>query len=224
LGTVLLALLAMAPAGSVLAKGAGTSANVKACLDGGWTSLTTSDGTPFGSQNECVAYGAMGASYDSTARVFAIAYSNLDGVAGFNAASDVLIAKLVDTNQDNSLDAGDTVLMGRYPINFAASAFGTWGVTTHTVASVDEADSIVVRVFDSAGARFEWQGATGSGAAYVESNRKATTQFLDFFGFPCALDDELGVFLGSPSQPSVAAAGNACDGTDDTFIDAALTP
>jgi len=207
-----------------MAKGSGTSANVTACGKNGWMLLTTSDGTPFTSQGDCVAYGAMGGRYDSTAPVFALAFSNLDGVAGFNPLTDVLVAKLVDTNQDNTADAGDTVLMGRYPINFAASAFGTWGVTTHTVATVDEADSVVVRVFDSAGARFEWQGATGGGAAYVESNRKATSQFLDFFGFPCALDDVLGVFPGSPSQPSTAATGNVCDGTDDTFIDAVLTP
>src|SRR5215211_3692303 len=39
----------------------GNSENAKACLQGGWQHLQTSDGRPFANQHECVTAGAQGA-------------------------------------------------------------------------------------------------------------------------------------------------------------------
>jgi hypothetical protein len=70
-------------------------------------------------------------------QMLAVAYSNLDGVDGYDpAGSDVLIAKLVDTNDDGVPSVGDTVVADRYPVDFDASAFGRFRATTHTVTSI----------------------------------------------------------------------------------------
>ena len=61
-----LALLALAmSAPLVAANNGGNSASAKICQKGGWTGWATSDGTTFASQDDCVAYGAQGGSYDA---------------------------------------------------------------------------------------------------------------------------------------------------------------
>jgi hypothetical protein len=40
-------------------QGGGTSANAKLCQQGGWATLMDSTAIPFGSQGECVSYGAQ---------------------------------------------------------------------------------------------------------------------------------------------------------------------
>jgi hypothetical protein len=56
--TVVLALLIAIPA--ALAAKAGNSPNAKLCQKGGWQTLYTRDGTPFGSETQCASYGAQG--------------------------------------------------------------------------------------------------------------------------------------------------------------------
>jgi hypothetical protein len=46
--------------GGALAVPGGNSANAKLCQQGGWATLMDSTATPFGSQGECVSYGARG--------------------------------------------------------------------------------------------------------------------------------------------------------------------
>ena len=116
-GALALALMMLVPTGSAFAAKPGNSPNAKSCYKGGWTTLYTGNGVSFASQDECVANGAHGGTYGPPARVFAIAFTNLDGVAGFNRGADVLIAELVDTNRDNTVNAGDTVHMGSYPLD-----------------------------------------------------------------------------------------------------------
>lgn len=54
------------------------------------------------------------------ATVLAIAYTNVDGVKGFDESRGaVLIAKLVDTNGDGAASAGDTVITNQYPTSTA---------------------------------------------------------------------------------------------------------
>ena len=67
--------------------------------------------------------------------ILAVAYSDIDGLDGYSTG-DVLIAKLVDTAHDGVPSVGDTIAMGRYPLDFAASAFGDFGITSHVVTSV----------------------------------------------------------------------------------------
>ena len=56
--TVVLALLIAIPA--ALAAKPGNSPNAKICQKGGWQTLYTRDGTPFGSEMQCASYGAQG--------------------------------------------------------------------------------------------------------------------------------------------------------------------
>ena len=73
---------------------------------------------------------------DCSALVFAVAYSNLDGIAGYNpAGADVLISQLVDFNGDDVPSVGDMVFTNQYPLDFASSSFGMFQVTQHTVVS-----------------------------------------------------------------------------------------
>src|SRR6476661_5860123 len=127
---VVLCTLALLPAAPVLAKDGGNSPNAKACYKGGWNKLANRDGVLFASQEACTDYGAGGGNYT---RVFVLAYSNLDGHTGFNPVVDVLISYLVDTNGNNLIGSGDTVHMGKYPLNTAATAFSSFNVPTHAV-------------------------------------------------------------------------------------------
>jgi hypothetical protein len=67
----------------------------------------------------------------------AVAYSNLDGVAGYDpAGSDVLITRLVDTNSDGVASIGDTVEFGQYPLDFDATTFGDFGTSSAAVTAM----------------------------------------------------------------------------------------
>ncbi len=51
-------------------------------------------------------------------RTLARAYIDRDRSGSFNAAQDVVIAELIDTNDDNMASAGDTVVLNEYPLDF----------------------------------------------------------------------------------------------------------
>ncbi len=73
--------------------------------------------------------------------LLAVAYSNVDGVAGFAPdAGDVLIARLDDTNTDGQPSVGDTVTLGHYPINFSTTTYGTFRDQHLVVTRVDTSD------------------------------------------------------------------------------------
>ncbi len=68
----------------------------------------------------------------------AIAYTSVDGLAGYDETSDVLIAKLVDTSHDGLPGAGDTVVTHKYPLSFdPVPEFGDFQVTSHAVHHVE---------------------------------------------------------------------------------------
>ena len=135
------------------------------------------NGVSFASQDECVANGAHGGTYGPAARVFAIAFTNLDGVAGFNRGADVLISELVDTNRDNTVNAGDTVHMGSYPLTFAGTTFGTFGVTSHTVTEPPDVAPNGVQV-TGAGSQFFAMGHGTFFEFYEESTNGLDDSFL----------------------------------------------
>lgn len=53
----------------------------------------------------------------------------------------VSVAELVDSNGDGIPSAGDTVLMGQYPLDFDASGFGSFNKAEHTVEVVEVCDA-----------------------------------------------------------------------------------
>mgnify|MGYP001827863352 FL=1 len=70
-------------------------------------------------------------------RDLAIAWSDLDGDHRYGPG-DVFISRLFDTNGDGIPSAGDTIFMGRYPIDIRMRGFADWGVDSHVVMGVDK--------------------------------------------------------------------------------------
>ena len=151
---VTFAVLATALTPAVMAKpGGGNSPNAKLCQKGGWEDVVRQDQTPFANEKECVAYAAMGGTLTAplpcggvaldTAltgkTIYAIAYTNVDGVNGYSAAGcDVFHAALVEDSGDTTAGAGDLILMGRRPTSFDAPYnFVAVGGTSADVDSVN---------------------------------------------------------------------------------------
>ncbi len=78
---------------------------------------------------------------EETETIFAIAYTNVDGVDGFDeSAGDVLIAKWVDgpvASPDGAIGAGDVIVTNKYPRDvFTTTNFGDFTVSNHVIATV----------------------------------------------------------------------------------------
>ena len=91
--------------------------------------------------------------------VLAVAYTNVDGIDGYDETADVLIAKLIDSNEDGIVSVGDTAVTGRYPLDSDATSFGTFQTTTHTVTGVINAFFEQVLVEVGADTEMEWMVA-----------------------------------------------------------------
>jgi hypothetical protein len=155
-------------------------------------------------------------------RIFALAFSNLDGVAGYDPANDVLIAELVD-NGDGVLGAGDTVVTGRYPLNFGATAFGTFTVTSHTVANVSTATPTQVTVTDSSNRQYSFEDSDAA-HRYLEATSGTPTSEVSIFD-SLELRDLLHVQVGAPSHPvtSIDPRILGGDATDGLFVDVTIS-
>ena len=68
LAMVVLAGVAMAFAGTAVAKGGGNSPNAKLCQKGGWQLLVRADGSSFANEQDCVSYAARGGTLISAAQ------------------------------------------------------------------------------------------------------------------------------------------------------------
>ncbi|NNF10628.1 MAG: hypothetical protein HKN74_10120 [Acidimicrobiia bacterium] len=161
--------------------------------------------------------------------VLAVAYSNLDGVDGFDEmGSDVFISKLVDTNDDGVVSAGDEILMGRYPTGFNPSSpadFGGFAVPRHTIDAVRIAGPTYI-VVESGTAEFAF-ASNANGEQYFENGPLGSvcggcTELLDIkadTNFDRIFTDYFGP---SPSQPDSAVLLSRRlpgSGTDDTYLD-----
>lgn len=217
-GTLAVALMLLVPTSAFAAK-PGNSLNAKNCYKGGWTAMAQADGTPFASQDACTAYGAHGGTYP---RVFAVAFTNIDGVGGFNPATDVLIADLVDTNGSNTVNAGDMIHMGGYPLTVAGTTFGTFGVTSHTVTGVEDHPPVDVWVTGAGTDHFYWQQSTVAEGYAEGSGGFEQTYFYDQFSSGCDFEWVNSVRI-SPSVPSDAVALDPiCPFGYQRFIDVTL--
>ncbi len=156
----------------------------------------------------------------------AIAYSNLDGVDGYDPGStDVLIARLVDTNLDEQVSVGDTVQTAQYPLDLDATAFGAFQSTTHTVGHVDFALPETIDVSSSDGyprSTFRFQVYAGDYETYLERTLETpatvdgATNLFDGQGF----GDVLAANQASPSDPETEVPySSSLDEDDSPFID-----
>ena len=111
---------------------------------------------------------------DCAESLLAVAYSNLDGIDGYDPTStDVLIAKLVDTNLDGTVSIGDTINTNQYPLDLDATAFGTFGTTAHTITTVLNTTDQSAGVQNAAGNFFVFgTGEFTSGLATSETYRE----------------------------------------------------
>jgi hypothetical protein len=173
-------------------------------LDGGVGDDACIQGTGTGARIDCERPIAR-----PVARILAIAYTNLDRAPGFDRTTDVLIAKLVDTD-GNGADAGDRIVMGYYPTEFSPewpSDFGEWAAKTHTIqsASVDPRD---IQVHDANGAMFRWMSDYAGSEGYEEDSAGTGPEAFigDYVSCPVTVGTNMiRVQSGSPSLPDEAA-------------------
>lgn len=166
-------------------------------------------------------------------RDLAIAFSDLDG-NGRYSAGDVLISRLFDTNGDGIPSAGDEILLGKYPTNFAATAFADWGVERHVVTGLADMLDFVpysrrdIHVTSDQGQHL-WIEIEGreQGDAYVEDvgpDCTCVTAIVDI-GTGNRFEDKIGIAGGSPSEPSTPVAlTTRTKRSDDRFIDVIVYP
>ncbi len=142
--------------------------------------------------------------------VLAIAFTNTDGIAGYDEATDVLIAKLVDTDEDGVASVGDTVVTHKYPINWdQVPPFGTFQVTNHTVTRVDTSESYelaVVSETPTTSGRFGWYRYSGVFEGFFEHPLGIPgggyTSFADALTPLLGTTDVIQVDPQSPSSPT----------------------
>jgi hypothetical protein len=157
-------------------------------------------------------------------KVLALAFTDLDGDHAFGS-NDVLIAKLVDTNDDKVPSVGDTITMGRYPTNLTPGPadFADWNVTSHVVTDLSLATAKRVTVWSAGG----WHAWVAKAAAewFEESNSSPATDTDFQDGFVSTAGDVLYVVPGSPSGPATAVSNaNLTRPANDAFIDVVIDP
>ena len=158
------------------------------------------------------------------ATLLAIAYTDVDpgDGDGFKDGTDVLIAKLEDTNDDGVVSVGDTVVTSQYPEDFAATTFGNFTQTSHVVDGGSSANSNNVSVFDG-DFKFAW-GDISDVEVYSEFDNTnplpTATEFTDSFSAVGPFGEGILVNTTSPSVPdSNINTSRAQQASDDEFID-----
>ncbi len=145
---------------------------------------------------------------DCEALMLAVAYSNLDGIDGYDpTGTDVLISKLVDTNADGVASAGDMVETSQFPLNFDATAFGSFQSTSHELATVVvdlPAEQLTVQ--DASGGQFLWiDNVQGNGlVSYREWVPGAVLGINDWLSADPNFAEEIRIESGVPSAPDSA--------------------
>jgi hypothetical protein len=140
-----------------------------------------------------------------------IAYSDVNTNHVYDYG-DVMISKIVDTNKDNKVSAGDTILMGQYPTSpnvikpaQLRSQFEDWKVKAHTVATADlDTDADEVAVNDTIGSVYYWARISGvhPDDQYYEADPTLTYESYVYDDKTPGNSDEVSTELASPSQPT----------------------
>lgn len=115
-----------------------------------------------------------------SSNIFAIAYTNVDGVDGFDeSAGDVLIAKWVDGPEgspDGVIGAGDYVVTDQFPTDVFAASFGNFTVNKHVMTGVNFINPAVgLGGSNATNATFAFVN-DGNREAYIERVLPATYQ------------------------------------------------
>ena len=156
-----------------------------------------------------------------TDRIFAVAYTDVDGVDGFDpVAGDVLIAMVMDRNGNDVVDPGDQVVMGRYPKDLAATDFGEFTTMSHEVSTHSWGGELL-RVRSGKHLEFTFVSSARTGDDWYSETDLATpgsqSRWLDYpsAGYDSIITSEL-----SPSMPADLINEVDKDNTvDDPFIE-----
>ena len=153
-------------------------------------------------------------------RLLAVAYvDNNTADGGYNDAVDTLIAKLVDTDANGTLDNGDRIITNQYPLDFVPGGLGTFGTTrTDLVAiTIDTATSTWITVHTGTKS-FSFFQLAGNLEGYEETEGGSfSTLFLDGFGIGM---DRVQAVAESPSVPGTVVANITQDvPADEGFVD-----
>ena len=164
----------------------------------------------------------------SVETVFAVAFSNLDGQAGYDpTGDDVLIAKWVDGPvgaPDGLIGAGDVIVVNQLPTNFDASTFSGVGLREHVLAGPSTIRSGYLSGSTAGYELFEFSDGTDVSVPrqqYLEVDGSGTQQARIEDGPEGNL---IFIQAGSPSSPLDLANLYVVDGgVDDAFIDVVIT-
>lgn len=90
-----------------------------------------------GSDSRAVAVTIDGTADHGLGNLLAVAYTNRDGIDGFDPSADVFIAGLFDTNSDATASAGDTLRLESFPLDLSnpAANMGEFLLKDFTVIS-----------------------------------------------------------------------------------------
>ncbi len=205
----------------VLGGGAGSDR-----LDGGIGVDLCSQGTGHGPMVRCELPRAVfappappaptGPTLHDLSGVLAIAYSDIDVLPGYSTG-DVLIAKLLDAHPDGQPGTGDVIKMGRFPKDYAGTAFGDWGVHDHHV-SKDALHPSGTRIEVASDHGIHAWNAPVQLEVYWEVDTGGYTSFDDAHGFPG--EDVIQTYATSPSKPPSPNLGEKEPRMgDDPFVD-----
>ncbi len=160
--------------------------------------------------------------------VLAIAYVNVDGIAGYDESADVLIAKLVDTNADGIVSVGDTITTGQYPLDFDATAVGNFTSTNHEVTEVIDSTRGLVWVANGYLPNREHFLFSSAVRLFPPFSSERYLESSEIWTLPVAhvtLDDSnvggdgIEAVNDAPSGPDTAVSISRDNATDDPFLD-----
>lgn len=177
---------------------------------------TTTNSTGATSASDCVT--------PPNLEILGIAYMNFDGADGYDeSGSDVLIAKITDTVDDEVVSVGDTVTTNQYPTDFDAATLGNFTSTTHVIDHVEYLSPQQIMV-DSGGHRF-WLTVQTNYEIYREwpiANQGQDTEFRDQRNTTSGFD-AMEVRSTTASAPDTPVSWSTLNrGSDDPFIDVDL--
>lgn len=156
--------------------------------------------------------------------VFAIAYSNLNGVAGYQSGSaDVLIAALLDEDENGVVSIGDKIITSQFPNNFSATSFTGVRVSEHIITGLPLVSALQINVTAAGNFTFNFQSLPNISQQYRENNGFNQVDIYDSTG--ASFNDAIDINTSAPSQPTSTTARMTINqrSTDDNFIDVDIT-
>jgi hypothetical protein len=149
----------------------------------------------------------------------AVAFTDVNGDGKFQANTDKLIAAVVDTNNDKTIDAGDTVQFGTYPLHVDGTGSGNFTHATEQITAVLAANSANV-VVETPEGFVQWVpiSAQSDSESFQTGPTPGTTPDSLFFDEPQNQIIQVTANLG-PGAPDTNAADSGGQLANQPFLD-----